>query len=114
MFFFNVLTSKQFLTFDLSFYKVELKALYWSLSKNKDKVTMCFFGECGTGKSTALSLLADIYRNNHKDECEGQKATFVSGKSIEAVTKKVSVVHLGNLTLIDTPGTNDADKTRGD
>ena len=82
--------------------------------KNKDKVTMCFFGECGTGKSTALSLLADIYKKSHKEECEGQNATFVSAQSIEAVTKKVSVVHLGNLTLIDTPGTNDADKTRGD
>ena len=38
----------------------------------------------------------------------------MSGQSIGAVTTKVTVVHLGNLTLIDTPGTNDADKMRGD
>ena len=35
--------------------------------KNNDKTTLCFFGECGTGKSTDLSLLARIYKHNHKE-----------------------------------------------
>ena len=48
-------------------------------SKNKDKVTMCFFGECGTGKSTDLSLIARMYKIKHKDACEGEFAVFASG-----------------------------------
>ena len=52
---------------------------YSNLAKNKDKVTLCFFGECGTGKSTDLSLISEIYRANHEDECARQSATFVSG-----------------------------------
>ena len=45
-------------------------------NKNGDKVTLCFFGECGTGKSTNLSLIARIYKFNHKDACEGQVISF--------------------------------------
>ena len=48
-------------------------------SKTKDKVTLCFFGECGTGKSTDLSLIARIYAVNHKEDCKGQQIEFVSG-----------------------------------
>ena len=35
--------------------------------KNHDKMTICFFGECGTGKSTDLTHLARIYKLHHKD-----------------------------------------------
>ena len=83
-------------------------------SMNDDKVTLCFFGECGTGKSTDLTQIARIYKIQHKEACQGQIIQFVSGQSIEAVTTKVKVVKIGNMTLIDTPGTNDADKTRTD
>lgn len=75
---------------------------------------MCFFGECGTGKSTSLTLIARIYKAQHKEECKGEEVKFSSGKSIQAVTTKVKVVKIGNMTLIDTPGTNDSDKSRGD
>ena len=75
---------------------------------------MCFFGECGTGKSTDLQQIVDIYKVHHKDECQGQKIKFVSGQSMKAVTTKVNVVQIGNMTLIDTPGTNDPDRTRTD
>ena len=77
-------------------------------------MTLCFFGECGTGKSTDLTHLARIYKLNHKDACEGQKVKFVSGASLAAVTTKVKVIQTGNLTLVDSPGTNDADKLRTD
>ena len=39
---------------------------------------------------------------------------FESGKSVKAVTTKVKVDQSGNMTLIDTPGTNDPDKKRTD
>ena len=39
---------------------------------------------------------------------------FKSGKSNRAVTTTVKVTKIGNMTLIDTPGTNDPDKIRPD
>ena len=47
--------------------------------KNHDKITLCFFGECGTGKSTDLSVISRIYRVHHQKECKGQAVSFVSG-----------------------------------
>jgi len=82
--------------------------------KNMDKVTICFFGECGTGKSTDLSLISKIYSITHKVASKGEIVIFESGKSVKAVTTKVKVDQSGNMTLIDTPGTNDPDKKRTD
>ena len=46
---------------------------------------------------------------------EGEKPfNFKSGKSSDAVTTKVKIGRIGNMTLIDTPGTNDANKQRQD
>ena len=59
--------------------------------KNKDKITICFFGECGTGKSTDLSLISKIYSITHKVASKGEIVTFESGKSVKAVTTKVKV-----------------------
>ena len=60
-------------------------------SKNKDKVTICFFGECGTGKSTDLTLLAKMYKNQHQEACEEQEIKFKSAQSTEAVTTKIKI-----------------------
>lgn len=49
-----------------------IEAIAANQNKIKDKVTLCFFGECGTGKSTDLSLIARIYAVNHKEDCKGQ------------------------------------------
>ena len=79
-----------------------------------DRWTTCFFGECGTGKSTDLSLISKIYAK-HYQGAKGQRATrFKSQKSSRAITKTVQVMKTGNMTLIDTPGTNDPDKKRPD
>ena len=45
-------------------------------SLNDDKVTLCFFGECGTGKSTDLTHIARIYKIQHKEACQGQIIQF--------------------------------------
>ena len=37
---------------------------------------------------------------------------FKTGKSSDAVTTHVKVGRYGNMTLIDTPGTNDTKRTR--
>ena len=39
--------------------------------KNNDKITSCFFGEKGAGKSTAISALTRIYKTYHKEQCQG-------------------------------------------
>ena len=83
-----------------------------SPKKSEDKkLSLCFFGECGTGKSTNLNLISRIYAAKFKTD---DFTTFKSAKSGKAVTTKVKVVQTGNMTLIDTPGTNDPDKKRTD
>ncbi len=82
--------------------------------ENQDKVTMLTFGECGTGKSTFLSLLSRIYAKWFVGADEERPINFVSAKSAASVTTKVKLVKTGNMTLIDTPGTNDPDKKRTD
>ena len=79
----------------------------------KFKLTNVVFGECGQGKSTDLSLIAEIYVKKY---CAGEKHTyeFKSGKSATAVTTTVKPVQIGNMTLIDTPGSNDPDQKRQD
>ena len=46
---------------------------------------------------------------------KGEKpCEFQSGKSSKAVTHKVKIGRMGNMTLIDTPGTNDTSENRQD
>lgn len=81
-------------------------------SSEENKLTLCFFGECGTGKSTDLSLISKIYSIKYKESCKEESVVFKSAPSSKAVTTMVKVVQTGNMTLIDTPGTNDPDKKR--
>ena len=82
--------------------------------EDMDKLTILSFGECGTGKSTFLSLMSRIYTGHFYGANEEKPLDFVAAKSGKSVTTKVKVVKTGNLTLIDTPGTNDPDKKRTD
>lgn len=79
-----------------------------------DRVTIMAFGDCGAGKSTFLSSIAQIYAK----QCLGAKGekpiNFESAKSASAVTTKVRFASVGNMMLIDTCGTNDSDKKRTD
>ena len=78
-----------------------------------EKLTICVYGECGAGKSTFLSLVAQIYSEVFKDGAKGEPpAQFKNSKSNRAVTTAVKVTTVGNLTLIDTPGTNDPDNQK--
>ena len=68
----------------------------WSASSNdkQQKVTLGLFGECGTGKSTVLSLISQIYSDKYKVKKEAI-ISFESAKSIKAVTTKVKVATMG-------------------
>ena len=79
-----------------------------------DKLTLLAFGECGTGKSTFLSLVSRIYTSNFTGAGGESAIDFKSAKSARAVTTCVKVIENGNLVLVDTPGTNDPDKRRTD
>ena len=74
----------------------------------------CTFGECGAGKSTWLSLLSGIYSSEYPEASRGEKITFEHAQSIESVTTVVRIASAGNMTLIDSPGTNDPNKLRTD
>ena len=79
-----------------------------------DKLVLLVFGECGTGKSTFLSLVSRIYTKNFLGANKEQPLDFKAAKSGSAVTTKVKVVQTGNLTLVDSPGTNDPNRKRTD
>ena len=65
------------------------------------------FGECGQGKSTVLT---EISRLNAMKFCPPgtYAAHFASSKSYGAVTPCVRKGSTGNMTLVDSPGFNDA------
>ena len=79
-----------------------------------DKWTTCVFGECGQGKSTALSAMAKIFAEEFDGANDDLACSFKSGKAFEAVTTCVKVARTGNMTLIDTPGFNDVDVRKSD
>ena len=79
-----------------------------------DKWTTCVFGECGQGKSTALSAIAQIFAEEFGGARENIACEFKSGKNFQAVTSCVKVATTGNMTLIDTPGFNDVDIHKSD
>ena len=77
-----------------------------------DDFTIAVFGECGQGKSTLLNTVSDYYSD--KFNKFGIPINFVAGKSLTSVTSHVSISTNGNMSLIDTPGFNDPNKTRTD
>ena len=71
------------------------------------------FGECGQGKSTTLNHIVDLVKEQFPDH-KGNGCNFKHGKSLRAVTSYVQQGTIGNMTLIDTPGLNDAEADRSD
>ena len=80
----------------------------------KDSWTACFIGQCGTGKSTALTLISKLYSEHFEGAMNEPPFEFMSASSSKAVTQHVKAVKVGNSMLIDTPGTNDPDRKRTD
>ena len=74
--------------------------------------SIAVFGECGQGKSTLLSKISDIYRE--KFDVSSEALEFFAKKSLVAITSNVKMAKRGNMTLIDSPGMNDPNKTRSD
>ena len=74
--------------------------------------TIAAFGECGQGKSTLLSKISEIY--SKKFYVSADALEFFAKKSLVAVTSHVKMAKRGNMTLIDSPGMNDPNKTRTD
>ena len=56
---------------------------------NLDKFNALLFGECGAGKSTALSLIAHIYAELYPIASRNELLTFEHAKSIKSVTTQV-------------------------
>ena len=86
---------------------VEIKYL-----EKLDDFSIAVFGECGQGKSTLLTKVSKVYRshfNRYDPPIE-----FEAQKSLMSVTSLVRISSSGNMTLIDTPGFNDPNKTRSD
>jgi pantothenate kinase-related protein Tda10 len=77
-----------------------------------EEFTIAVFGECGQGKSTLLSKISEIYSKKYLDSID--ILNFTASKSLVAVTSHVRVAKRGHMTLIDSPGTNDPNKTRTD
>ena len=77
------------------------------------RFTIAVFGECGQGKSTLLTKISDVYRQKH-DKIEDEPIEFEASASLTSVTSKVRQVTSGNMTLVDSPGLNDPNKTRTD
>ena len=75
--------------------------------------TIAVFGECGQGKSTLLTKISDVYRQKY-DKSEDEPIEFEASASLTSVTSKVRQVTSGNMTLVDSPGLNDPNKTRTD
>ena len=90
----------------------QVQAISNQIRKGVDefRLTACFFGECGTGKSTDLTLISQIYSALYLNSNADETMRFEHGKSSSAVTTRVTISNAGNLTLIDTPGTNDANR----
>ena len=81
--------------------------------KAQKKWNAVVFGECGQGKSTVLSKIARLYADNFCPP--GSHAThFVSKQSYASVTPCVKIGSTGDMTLIDSPGFNDADIQKTD
>ena len=73
---------------------------------------MAVFGECGQGKSTLLNEIVEVYKDLTK--IVDSSISFDASKSLDAVTSLVRIATLGKMTLVDTPGFNDPNKTRSD
>ena len=59
-----------------------------------------------------LTILNRIYSTDYQEANNEEPLAFTSAKSAKAVTQKVKIVKTGNMTVIDSPGTNDPDKKR--
>ena len=85
-----------------------------TINFNLLKWNALLFGECGAGKSTALSLIARIYAQLYPIASRNEMLKFEHLKSIKSVTTQVTKGNQGNMVLVDTPGTNDPNKLRSD
>ena len=86
----------------------------YQLQSEKEKLlwTVVAFGECGQGKSTALSKISLLY--NRMYSRKKYTANFYHKKALRSVTSVVDPKTTGSMTLIDTPGFNDGNLLRTD
>ena len=66
---------------------------------------ICIEGEIGAGKSTSINHI--LYQFCQKNNYDHTKHAFKYGRSVERVTRNATIKRIGELILIDTPGTND-------
>ena len=65
-------------------------------------------GEIGVGKSTTNNHIIHSYCNSNQDlGLDHTKFSFKFGRQCERVTTSVKTVEVGDLFVMDTPGTND-------
>ena len=62
-------------------------------------------GEIGTGKSTTCCTLSYLYCTSLNIDYKDKQ--FKHGRQTERVTTSVKTVHACDLSVMDTPGTND-------
>lgn len=67
---------------------------------------MCTEGEIGAGKSSSNNYFIYEY-SQMKGGLQYQDKTFKFGRQCERVTTQVNTSKIGELTVMDTPGTND-------
>ena len=94
----------------ISFLRSKFKSL--ELFEKLEEFTIAVFGECGQGKSTLLTKISEIYCKKYMNSVD--VLNFTASKSLVAVTSHVKVAKRGYMTLIDSPGLNDPNKTRTD
>jgi predicted GTPase len=69
------------------------------------KTFLCMEGEIGVGKSSTNNQIIYLYCQAHG--LDHTKNSFRFGRQVERVTKGCDYIEVGDLTLLDTPGTND-------
>ena len=87
---------------------IEFRIAIGGEANSFDKLMICVFGECGSGKSTTLTKVAEIYASEYEGANGNEPAIFKAKQSHTAVTTSASIKTVGNMKLADTPGTNDA------
>ena len=95
--------------------EVNFKRTNFVSAKSFEKLedfTLAVFGECGQGKSTLLTKISEI--NNALFIKSNNFLKFDASKSLVSVTSRPKIAKRGNMTLIDSPGLNDPNKTRTD
>ena len=77
------------------------------------KPLLMLFGEMGNGKSSTGNFIIKEELKKTKGKFK-ESLAFKASQSVTAVTKVMKIKNFKNISILDSPGFNDPDKTRSD